>query len=167
MWKRIGLAVLIAGILIFSVETLLAQPPMDSVRKEGMRERIETLRLWRMIEVLDLSPEQSDKFLPLLHEFQKKQRELETAGKQLFGDLEEELQSEEPSEKKIRNILLELERNRGELENQRNKFLTSSSEILTTIQEAKLIWFEHNFEKKLRDTIRKFRMGPGRHFDEG
>lgn len=164
MWKKIGFVLLIAGILIFSVESLLAQPPMDP---EKMRERIETLRLWRMIEVLNLTPEQSDKFLPLLHRFQQKQRELETAGKQLFRDLEEELNSTEPSEKKIEDILLKLERNKEELENERNNFLTSSREILTTIQEAKLIWFEHKFEKELRDTIRKFRMGPGKHFEEG
>ena len=75
MWKKMGLVVLIAGILIFSVEPLLAQPPMGSVGKEKMRERIETLRLWKMIEFLDLSSEQSDEFLPLLHEFQKAQKE--------------------------------------------------------------------------------------------
>ena len=165
MWKRIGMAVLIAGILIFSVESLLAQPPpMDP---EKMRERIETLRLWKMIEVLDLTTEQSDKFLPLLHSFQKRQKELETVNRQLFEDLEEELHSTEPSEKKIKDILLMLEKNRQEMENERNKFLTGSRKILTTVQEAKLIWFEQNFEKKLRDTIRKFRMGPKRHFDEG
>jgi hypothetical protein len=164
MSKKIGFVLLIAGILIFSVEALLAQPPMDP---EKMRERIETLRLWKMIEVLDLTPEQSDKFLPLLHRFQQKQRELETAGKQLFRDLEEELNSTEPSEKTLQNILLDLERNKGALENERNNFLTSSREILTTIQEARLIWFEHKFEKELRDTIRKFRMGPGKHFEEG
>jgi Spy/CpxP family protein refolding chaperone len=140
---------------------------MDSVRKERMRERIETLRLWKMIEVLDLSPEQSDKFLPLLHEFQKARNELEMDSRNLFEDLEEELHSKEPSEKKIKDILLNLEKNRQELENARNTFLTSSREVLTTIQEAKLIWFEHNFEKKLRDTIRKFRMHPGKHFDKG
>jgi Spy/CpxP family protein refolding chaperone len=164
MWKKIGFVLLIAGILIFSVEALLAQPPMDPKK---MRERIETLRLWKMIEVLDLTPEQSDKFLPLLHRFQQKQRELETFGKQLLRDLEEELNSTEPSEKKIQNILLDLEKNRKSQENERDNFLTSSRQILSTIQEAKLIWFEHNFEKELRDTIRKFWMEPGRHFKEG
>ena len=167
MWKRVGLVILIAGILIFSVEALLAQPPMDSVRKERMRERIETLRLWKMIEFLDLSSEQSDEFLPLLHEFQKAQKELEMVKRQLFKELEEELELKEPDEKNLQQILLGLEENKAELERERRKFLTSSKKALTAVQEAKLILFEHKFEKQLRDTIRKFRMQSGRHFDEG
>ena len=167
MWKKISLIILISGILIFSVKSLLAQPPVDSVRKEKMRERIETLRLWKMIEFLDLSSEQSDEFLPLLHEFQEAQKELEMARRRLFNELEENLELKEPDEKNLQQILLGLEENKAELEKERRKFLTNSKKVLTAVQEAKLILFEHVFEKQLRDTIRKFRMGPGRHFDEG
>ena len=167
MWKKISLIILISGILIFSVKSLLAQPPVDSVRKEKMRERIETLRLWKMIEFLDLSSEQSDEFLPLLHEFHKAQKELEMSRRRLFNELEENLELKEPDEKNLQQILLGLEQNKADLEKQRIKFLTNSKKVLTPVQEAKLILFEHVFEKQLRDTIRKFRVGPGRHCNEG
>jgi len=167
MRKRIGYTILTTGILILLAQTLLAQPHMDLERREMMRERIETLKLWKMIEFMDLSPEQSDEFLPQLREFQKAQKELEMGRRQLFKELEEELESKEPDEKKLRQIILGLEKNKEELERERKNFLTNSRKTLTPIQGAKLLLFEHTFEKQLRDTIRKFRMKPGKNFDEG
>lgn len=167
MRKRISYTILTAGILILLAQTLFAQPPMDPERREMMRERIETLKLWKMIEFMDLSSEQSDEFLPILHEFQKAKKELEMARRQLFKDLEEELESKEPDEKTIEDILFELEENRVKLEKERERFIMNSSNALSRIQLGKLLLFEQRFERELRDTIRKFRMKPGRHFEEG
>lgn len=168
MWKRIHSFILIAGILIFLPQTLLAQPPLDLEKREEIRERIETLRVWRMIEFLDLRPEQSDEFLPLLHKFKKTQKDLEMARRKLFKDLKNELESEEPDEKKIQQILLGLEKNREELEKERKIFLINSRKTLTLIQEARLLLFEQRFERELKETIRKLRMKHRlKRFEEG
>ncbi len=168
MPKRSYLIILAAGILVFSAETLLAQPrPRMKDRKEA-RERIEILRLWKMIEFLDLTEEQSDKFLPLLHRFQEAEKELKTVKRELFDSLKEDLESKEPDQGKIRAILTELEKNQEALEKERKDFLIDSGKTLNLIQEARLLLFEREFERKLRETIRKLRPQRGlRGFGEG
>jgi Spy/CpxP family protein refolding chaperone len=165
MWKRIKIMILTTSILIFFAGSLLAQPPMD---KEKIRERIETLRLWKMIEFLDLSPEQSDEFLPLFHKFQKARRESEMTRGELFKDLKDEVDSEEPDEKKITLILSKLEKNKEEIEREKESFLENSRKVLTPIQEAKFILFEHIFEMELKKTIKNLRPRHGfKRFEEG
>lgn len=168
MPKRSYLIILVAGILVFSAEALLAQPPPRMKNRKEARERIETLRLWKMIEFLDLTEEQWDKFLPLFHRFQEAQKELKAAKRDLFDSLKEELESKEPDQGKIRAILTELEKNQEALEKERKDFLIDSGKTLTLIQEARLLLFEREFEKKLRETIRKLRPQRGlRGFGEG
>ena len=162
------LIILIAGILAFSAEALLAQPPPRLEKRKEARERIETLRLWKMIEFLDLTEEQSDQFLPLFHRFQKAQKELQSAARELFGSLKEELESKEPDEEKIKAILTELEKNQEALDEERKNFLIDSRKTLSLIQEARLLLFEQEFEKRLRETIRRLRPQHGlRGFGEG
>lgn len=158
MRKRTQFIILISSILIFLVQASFAQPPQRFEERKRVRERIETLRLWKMIEFLDLTPEQSDEFLPLLHKFQKAQKDLEKAKVEIFKDLKNELGSEEVNEKKIQEILVRLEKNREELERERKSFLIDSRKTLTLIQEAKLILFEQRFERELKETLRKLRL---------
>ena len=168
MFKKTCLIILTAGMLIYSVQTLFAQPRPGPEKREMVRERIETLRVWKMIEFLDLTQEQSDQFLPLLREFQKTQEELDMAKKELFQNLKNELESDEPDEEKIKNMLTQLEKNKEAEEKARKDFLTSSGKTLTTIQEARLVLFDHIFERKMKETLRNLRMkhGPGG-FGEG
>lgn len=158
MFKKTSVMILTAGILILSVQILFAQPRPGTEQMEKMRERIETLRVWKMIEFLDLTPEQSDEFLPLLRKFQKAQKQLDMAKKELFGELKDELESEEPDEQELKNIMNELEKNKEAAENERNDFLINSRKTLSTIQQARLLLFEHRFEGELRETLRKLRM---------
>jgi Spy/CpxP family protein refolding chaperone len=153
-------------ILIFSFllvgKTLYAQgPPGPPFPEEGKRERlkeeIETMKMWKMIEALNLSQEQSDRFLPAWRELQKAQKTFREKRENLFRILEISLGEEKPKAGKIKDILIQLEKERIFLEEVQQRFREKAKEILTLEQQAKLLLFEDSFEKKMMDIIRQYR----------
>ena len=130
-------------------------------KREKIKERIETLRIWKMIEFLDLTPEQSDRFLPLLNHFQKIQKDLDEGEKELIRNLAFVLNEKKTDEKRLKDILDRLEKNRENLVEKRREFVFQSKDILSVEQQAKLVVFEERFAQKLRETIREIKQKPG------
>ena len=80
-------------IFLLTTQAVKAQrPPAHPFPEEGKRERlreeIETMKMWKMLEVLDLSQEQSDKFLPVWREMQKAQKDFRDRREDLLKSLE-------------------------------------------------------------------------------
>jgi Spy/CpxP family protein refolding chaperone len=126
--------------------------------REKIRENIETLRMWKLLEALDLTSEQSDKFLPVLKDFQKSRRSFEDQRRDLLRQLETTLQSA-PDEKKLKEILADLERNKEQFQMELDKYMDRSKAILNVEQQAKLALFEDQFERRMRETIEQIRGG--------
>jgi len=126
--------------------------------REKIRENIETLRMWKLLEALDLTSEQSDKFLPVLKDFQKARRNFEDQRRDLLKQLETALQSA-PEDKQLKEILADLENNREQFQTELDRYMNQSKTILTIEQQAKLALFEDQFERKMRETIEQIRGG--------
>ncbi len=144
-------------------------PPPDSEsrfeERERIRENIETLRMWKLLEALDLTSEQSMQFLPLLKEFQDAKRKFRDSRRELFRELESALQAEKTDEKKLGENLMMLEDARKIFQGDMDRFYVESKEILTVKQQAKLLLFEERFEKRLKESIEHMR-GRGRRYRE-
>ncbi len=139
---------------------LLAQrfPEKEAKRlkaEQKIRERIEMLRMWKLLEVLDLSDEQAEKFLPIFNNFQKEQKELEKAKRESLKMLENEINKEEVEHRKIEKILNDLEENRMLFEKKRENFLFAAKEVLSLEQQAKLVLFEEIFAEHIKDMIKR------------
>jgi Spy/CpxP family protein refolding chaperone len=140
-----------------------AQPPSfhDSERsmedRERIRNNIETLRMWKLLDALDLSSEQSTQFLPVLKEFQDAKQTFSQERERLFGELEAELNSEKPDQQKLQETMAGLEGARDSFQQSMERFFDQSKEILSVEQLAKLYLFEERFEKRLRESIQEMR----------
>ncbi|MDP2960399.1 MAG: hypothetical protein Q8N71_03145 [candidate division Zixibacteria bacterium] len=153
---------LLAFSFLLAGEALYAQePPGRSFPEKGKRarvkEEIETMKMWKMLEALNLSPEQSDKFLPAWRELQKAQKVFRERRDNLFRMLEMALMEEKAKEVKIKDILFQLEKERIFLDEVQQRFREKAKEILTLEQQAKLLLFEEKFEKRMMDIIRQYR----------
>ncbi len=153
--------------VLVSVEGIFAQgpPPFDRPghwkQRERIRENIETLRMWKLLEVLDLTSEQSTQFLPALKDFQDAKRRFEDKRRELLKELEVTLESEK-GEKKLKEALVGLENARREFQTELAEFIEKRKATLTLKQQAILYLFEEKFERKLRETIQHIR-GKGQH----
>ena len=140
-----------------------AHPDSHMQEREKIRENIETLRMWKLLDILNLTSEQSTRFLPVLKEFQDAKRNFRDTRRELFRQLESDLQSEKIDEKRLQANLANLEGARKEFQREWEKFLERSGEILTLEQQAKLMLFEERFERRLRESIEHMRKrGPRR-----
>jgi len=132
-------------------------PPSSMAERRKIRENIETLRMYKLLEALDLTSEQSTEFLPALKEFQDAKRKFQEDREAFLRELADALQSEEADEKKLEQTLAALERVREEFQAEFVKFLTKARATLTLQQRARLQLFEERFERRLRDSIRRMR----------
>ena len=153
------------GLLLFAPVKLLAQgpphrpggPPADLAERKKIRENIETLRMYKLLEALDLTSEQSAEFLPALNEFQDAKRKFQDDRKAFLKELADALESEKIDEEKLEQTLAALESVREEFQAEFVKFSEKARAMLTIQQRARLQLFEERFERRLRDSIRQMR----------
>ncbi len=153
-------------VFVLTAQAVHAQrPPAHPFPEEGkrqrLREEIETMKMWKMLEVLDLSQEQSDKFLPVWREMQKAQKDFRERREDLLKSLESTLAEGKPDEGKIRDIMVQLEKEKSHFEGVQQKFRQKAQEVLTLEQQAKLVLFEDRFEKRMMEIIRQYRERKG------
>jgi Spy/CpxP family protein refolding chaperone len=132
--------------------------PMDPDR----RERMETLRIWKMTEFLDLTTEQSTKFFPKLKEFkesirsdQDKQRKIMIEIHKLVND--KDYKSSYADVKNYAKQLSELEKS---IITKKEAFIIDTGDILTADQQMEYIIFERRFRSRLMKALYQHE-GPG------
>jgi Spy/CpxP family protein refolding chaperone len=149
-------------IFVLTAQAVHAQRPSvhpfpEEGKRERLKEQIETMKMWKMLEVLDLTDEQSNDFLPAWRELQKAQKDFREKREDLLKSLEAVLGEEKPTEGKIKDILGQLEKERSQLEEVQQRFKEKAQEVLTIEQQAKLLLFEDRFEKRMMEIIRQYR----------
>lgn len=160
------LAALLACLMLAFAQ---AQPPYSddpgkhSGERERIRENIETLRMWKLLDALDLTSEQSTEFLPILKEFQDAKRRFGDARREFLKQMESALDSQEVNQGKLEESITGLDNARKRFHQEMEQFLSKSREILTLKQQARLLLFEEKFERRLKESIQEMRRkGTGR-----
>lgn len=157
--KHIILILVICFVFIPTSTPFAQKPPHGKEKmfknEQEIRERIEQMRMWKLLEILELSDEQAEKFLPNFRDFQKEQKELEHKKREILKELEDELNKKSVDLKKIQTVLDDLEENRNLFENNRASFLSKAKEVLSLEQQAKLVLFEERFAERVKEMIRK------------
>jgi Spy/CpxP family protein refolding chaperone len=142
--------ILIALVLAMVAVEAHAQPGRPG---DPRFERVEQLRKVRMIDELGLKEEQSVRFFARLSEFDKRRRDLMHERHEMLDKLEQMIKdnADEKELEKMFPALVGIDQRMGE---EKAKFFTSLSDVLTTQQRAKLLAFERTFEKELREAVR-------------
>ena len=162
---RIILPVAVAAMLMAA--SLMAQPgnetppgwsPMGGQHHRGrqMAENIENLRLLKLLETIDLTEDQSAKFIPLFQDFRKNFRELRDQRRDLVDHLADLVDSN-ATDGELNAGIQELIDLGEKMEKQRDDFLSECRSILTTKQLAKLVIFQERFEREILQSLREFR----------
>ncbi|RKZ26482.1 hypothetical protein DRQ26_04350 [bacterium] len=140
---------------------LFAQPMMPDKSDPEIMERIETVKMWKLTEALDLSEEQAAKLFPVMNRANKRRKEIKSRQMELFGVLRDALDSGADSTELL-SILDEM----TDLKNQECElqidFLSQIKQILSPEQQAKYVMFEVEFKKRMMQLLRDFHRGKGR-----
>jgi len=152
MKKILGVTVIIVFLCTGFIN---AQEDFMGPMNPDRRERMESLRIWKMTEFLDLTTEQSTKFFPKLKEFREsisddrdRQRKIMIEIHKLVKD--EDYKSSQADVKKYAKQLSELEKN---IISKKEAFIIDTGDVLTADQQMKYIIFDNRFRNRLMKAL--------------
>ena len=157
MFKIFLVVLLAAGFSTVS----LAEPqkdiekPPSKEQMEKVRKRIETLRMWKLTDALNLDEKTSAQVFPLLSKYDKKRGEIEQSLRGSMREMRESLR--EKHEGNLKNILDKLEESHKSLQRIKEEEWSEIKKILTIEQQARFILFQQEFEREIRKIIAEAR----------
>jgi len=157
MKKEVLKILLVLSILcVFTAQGLaepqeyLDQPPKKEQR-DRVRQRIETLKMWKLTRALDIDEATSAKLFPILNRYDKKKAEIHNNLKEGMRELKQSLR--ENRTEGLQNTLAMLEENHKALKGINDEEWTEMKKILTVEQQAKFIIFRHEFDREVRKLV--------------
>lgn len=141
--------------LFMPLMVLVAPEPYD---KKDPREIIEKVRIYKLTEALDLTEEQATKFFPHLREMRKSEQEFQKQRLELIQKLRDLIKTN-AREDEIVNILNRFQEIQKKRVAAQMKEIENLRQILTPLQQGKFLIFQEDFEREIRELIRKVRKG--------
>jgi Spy/CpxP family protein refolding chaperone len=130
-------------------------PRLSKEKMAQVRERVDSLRMWKLTKALDLDEKMSAKLFPILSRFDRKRSELQFA---LVLDLRElKAALAEKGNVKIKEALDKLETHYDGLQQLNHQERSELKQILTPEQQAKYVIFQIDFAKEVRKMIAEAR----------
>ena len=154
----------------FIVSSGNAQPPPGKRFRgspEERRDRIRMVRMWRLIDVLDLEDGQSERFFLALKRSDTEQDRLNTGRERLSRVLMRMNRRPETTEKALVDTMLAIQREEELLRQAKSNFRAEAAKILSVRQQAHLMLFEQRFDHVLREAIMDIMKHRGRRGGEG
>ncbi len=144
-------------IMIIIGGTLQAQTKKRGYEGKHSRanEKIEELEKVKLIETLDLDEDTMLKFFSRRKDHRNKINELRAQRDEKLNLLQKMLVNEEKGNYK--DLVTSLIETEEKIDKQKTNYYHSLNDILSYDQIAKLMVFERNFRRELRDTIMKYR----------
>lgn len=155
--KRSVLFVLLFSIFAATIIAQHAPPPRPGgpVFKERLRQRIGMIRIWKLIETLELTEKQSMGFFPILNAHDIAEERFRSNEKRLMDELSGLLDSDYPDEIEMSAILDSIDIIQIDKFERDRAFFESVSGVLSVEQKARLLIFEQRFAEEMRHLIEK------------
>jgi Spy/CpxP family protein refolding chaperone len=121
-----------------------------------MEANYENLRLLKLFEAVDLTDEQSVKFLPIFRTYRKDIKELRQQRADLIDRLAAAIMAS-GDENMLRAKMDTLYSLRNAIPDREAEFQREAAQVLTPVQQAKLAVFLERFEREVLESLREFR----------
>ncbi len=143
-------------ITIFAIILLSCISFPQHMREKGIknREKLEQLEQIKIIEALDLNEETSIRFFARRNDSKRTIQELEKRTEDIILELQKSFDTDDKNQnEKQKQLISEMLKTRESIELNRNQFINSLNDILSTEQTAKLIVFEKKFRDEIRNVL--------------
>lgn len=143
---------ILAALMFVSILTWAQQP--DRTPDQRPFERVEQWKKVRLIEMLNLSEDQSVRFFARLNEHENTRRSfMKVKGEAL--DRIERLVRNKAEGGEFEKVIPDVLAADAKVHDEQKRFFGSLGDILSSEQRAKLLLFERHFERELRDAMRE------------
>lgn len=136
--------------LVLMANGLFGQDDFKPMNPER-RERMESLRIWKMTEFLELSSDQSVLFFPKLREYEASIRSDQEGQREIIRRINEKIEREADriSQEDVRKYTQQMTDFEKRIIDKKQKFILDLSDVLTPEQQMKFIIFDSNFRNRL------------------
>ncbi|HMN16424.1 MAG: hypothetical protein WA440_13840 [Ignavibacteriaceae bacterium] len=147
--KKILLSLFLIGIISF---VGIPQRMHDKPNKH--RNKLAQLEKAKLIEALELDEETSIRFFARRNQSKKDIDELEKKSDEIIVQLESTMKEKDsPKDENQKRLIADLLKTRLQIESEKQKFINSLSDILSTEQIARLLVFEKRFREEIRNVL--------------
>lgn len=147
--KKILLSLFLIGIISF---VGIPQRMHDKPNKH--RNKLAQLEKAKLIEALELDEETSIRFFARRNQSKKDIDELEKKSDEIIVQLENTMKERDsPKDENQKRLIADLLKTRLQIESEKQKFINSLSDILSTEQIARLLVFEKRFREEIRNVL--------------
>lgn len=122
--------------------------------RRHIRERIKTVKIWKLTEELKLTPKQSEQFFPLYNQFQDEKELIENQRQDLLKQLDDLTSNDSASDNDINQTLQKLDDYDKQMNTAQVQFRDKLKGILSTRQIGRLYVFEIQFQNQMREIVR-------------
>lgn len=157
MWcqkARTPMASVVAAVVLAAVGAI-AQPQVGTAPR---RERLELLRMWRLVEELGIDEQQAEKVFPVLRRHRVAHEALAARHRELLASLRQQLDSGAGDDVLLASID-QIQVSAKELREHEASLPGELAGSLSTAQQARLLLFDQSFRTDLRDIVRRMRFG--------
>jgi len=137
-------------IISFGLSQPPGGPPAD-------HKKARMIKKWKLVEYLDVSEEQSEKFFVKFNTFNKEMKALRKKNKKMREEIHDMLDENKVSKKKVDGLLDEYFDNESEILELRHKHHKEIGDVLTDEQTLKYMIFDHTFKKRIKDQLLEYR----------
>ena len=142
----------------------LDRPPSREQR-DMVRKRIETLKMWKLTQALDIDETTSAKLFPILNRYDQRKAEIHQNIRQGMREMKQSLKENRTGG--LQNTLAMLEENHRALQSINDEEWQEMKKILTVEQQAKFIIFRQEFDREVRNIIADTKEKRKRRGDQG
>ncbi len=125
--------------------------------REGLADRIITLRNWKLMEEFDLSDERAREVFSILDRFDKERSRLIRKRRKILEDLRQELGAQVPARPRLRSLMRELQEINVELARLPARECEALKPVFTLEERARYVLFSNRFARELRGIISRER----------
>lgn len=162
-----ALSALLLGVILFAAAPpAAAQPEFDHPNADRIRkvqERLESMRIWKLTEALQLNEKEAARFFPRYRQYRATMDSLEAALRQSHWEMRRALEAES-GEVPADSLITTVERLVRRQHDVQFRFFDEVRDVLDAEQRVTLALFEPQFHRKLHQIIARMMMehkGPG------
>jgi len=148
--------------IVLTASFAQAQPPDDASRPQNM----DAVRIWKLVEVLELTEEQSLLFLPIVQIHERELREAQKEANQLNMEGQNLLKKGDVSQEDVDKMIQKYADRQKKMHEIKHDFITSLPKYLTPKQQLLYLGFEARFRKDLRQFMKERQGKPGHKFKD-
>jgi len=154
--KRLAGLFVAAVVAVAGLHAQETPPPPGDRGPENRKamERVERVKKVRMIEMLELSEDQSARFVARLNEHESKHRDLIKQRQDVLDRIDRLIRNR-AEDRELEKSYQEIHDLQVKIAEEGESFFTGLKDILTTVQRGKLLLFERQFDRELREAFRE------------